>query len=58
MLHGEVGLNRKKAGERVALLVGKLRAETVRVEDRLTLRLRHLAQVAECAGNQAAAILS
>jgi hypothetical protein len=47
----------QQTGERVALLVGELAAETVRAEDGLTLRLRHFTQVAEGPCYETATIL-
>jgi hypothetical protein len=57
VLDREVGFNCEQAGERVAFLIGKLPAEAVRVHHGLTLRLRHLTQVAKGACDQPAAIL-
>ena len=45
----------KQVGEGASLLFGKLAAKTIRLHDRLTLRLRHLAQVAKGTGDQPAA---
>lgn len=53
-LDGQVGFNRKQAGEGGALLVGELAADAIRGEDGLTLLVRHLAKITEGAGYQAA----
>jgi hypothetical protein len=55
-LDGNEGLNSEEAGEGVAFLIGELVPETVGAEDGLALRLRHLAEVTEGTGDQAAAI--
>jgi hypothetical protein len=49
-------LDRQKIAEGRTFLVGELAAETVRVENRLPLRDRHLPQVTEGARHQPAAI--
>src|ERR1700733_14589604 len=56
MLYGKIGFHRQQARERVAFLFGKLPAKTVRVENGLALWLRHLAKIAEGAGDQAATV--
>ena len=53
----QIGLDSEQIGESAALLTGKQAAKTVRLHDRLSLRLRHLAEIAKGAGNEAAAIL-
>src|SRR5260370_32363737 len=57
MLNRKVGFDREEIGDGVAFLIGELSAETVRAEDGLALWLRHLAQVAEGASDQAATVL-
>lgn len=46
----------KQLTERATLLWRKLTAEAVRIQQSLTLRLRHLPQIAKGAGNHAAAV--
>jgi hypothetical protein len=57
VLDRNVGFKCEKTGERVALLLGELSAETVCVHEGLTLLRRHLAQVAEGAGYEELAVL-
>jgi len=55
-LNRQIGLDSEEAGECASLLIGELTAEAFRIEDGLTLRNRHLADIAEGAGYQSAAI--
>ena len=57
MFDRKVRFDSQQIRERSALLIGKLTAEMVGIEDSLALRLRHLAQVAESPGDESAAIL-
>lgn len=57
MPHRNVRFNCKQTGERIALLVGELTAETVLAHEGLTLSRRHLTQVAEGAGYKPPPIL-
>ena len=55
-MNWKIWFDRKEIGERAPLLVRKLAAKAGRVENGLALRLRHLAKIAEGAGNEAATI--
>ncbi len=57
MLGRKVRFNLEQIREGAALLVGELAAEAVRVQHRLTLRGRHLPQIAEGVGHQSPAVL-
>ena len=52
----DVGLRGEQTGEGGTLLIGKFTAGTVGVQQRLSLGWRHLAKIAEGAGDQAAAV--
>src|SRR5258708_39873683 len=51
-LHREIRFDSQQVGERVALRVGELAAETVGVQECLPLILRELPEVSEGSGNQ------
>src|SRR5258708_7109020 len=55
-LHREIRFDSQQVGERVALRVGELAAETVGVQECLPLILRHLPEVSEGSGNQTPAV--
>jgi hypothetical protein len=57
MLDRQIRFDGKESGERVALLLGKLAAKAVFLEDGIALLRRHLAEVAEGAGDKAATVL-
>jgi hypothetical protein len=46
-LNREIGFNRQKAGEGIALVIRELPAKTVGAQEGLTLRLRHLTKIPE-----------
>jgi hypothetical protein len=56
LLDGDIGLDGEEVVEGGALVVSELGVEAVGVEDGLALGFRHLAKVAEGAGDEAAAI--
>jgi hypothetical protein len=56
-LDREIWFDSKKTGECVSLLIRKLAAKTIRTENRLPLRLRHLAKITEGSRDKASAIL-
>ena len=57
MLDRKIWFNRKEPGECVALLLRKLAAESVFLEDGLALLWRHLAKIAEGTSDKATTVL-